>query len=73
SVLGLDASAVMSFSKLMKLANDEKFTLVFSQISEPLRRQLIRGQGMALESDYCVLCETQAQTLTWCNQRSAMP
>ncbi|MGB7488638.1 MAG: SulP family inorganic anion transporter [Phormidesmis sp.] len=73
SVLGLDASAVLSFSKLMKLANDEKFTLVFSQISEPLRRQLIRGQGMALESDYCVLCETQAQTLTWCNQRSAMP
>jgi len=72
SVLGLDASAVLSFSKLMKLANDEKFTLVFSQISEPLRQQLIRGQGMALESDYCVLCETQAQTLTWCNQRSAV-
>ena len=61
SVLGLDASAVLSFSKLMKLANDQQLTLVFSQVAEPLQRQLSRGQGMDLESDYCMLCETQAQ------------
>lgn len=55
SVLGLDASAVLSFNKLLKLAQDEQFTLVFSQVSEPLQKKLIRGQGLDLESDYCVL------------------
>ncbi len=70
SVLGLDASAVLSFSKLLKLANDQRLTLVFSQVTEPLQHQLSRGQGMDLDNDYCVLCETQAQTVTWCFAQS---
>lgn len=63
SVLGLDASAVLSFSKLSKLAHDRQLTLVFSQASEPLQRQLSRGQGLDLDSDYCLLCETYTQTI----------
>lgn len=63
SVLGLDASAVLSFSKLSKLARDRQLTLIFSQPSETLQRQLSRGQGLELDSDYCVLCETQDQTI----------
>lgn len=55
SVLGIDASAVLSFNKLLKLAQDEQFTLVYNQVSEPLQKKLIRGQGLDLESDYCVL------------------
>ncbi len=62
SVLGLDASAVLSLSKLMTLAQAQQITLVFSQVSEPLQRQLSRGQAMDLDSDYCLLYETQAQT-----------
>ncbi|MEM8614482.1 MAG: SulP family inorganic anion transporter [Cyanobacteria bacterium P01_H01_bin.105] len=69
SVLGLDASAVLSFSKLMKLAKDRQLTLVFNQVSKPLQQQLNRGQGMDLDSDYCMLCKgipwgTQTQTGT---------
>ncbi|MBE9070066.1 SulP family inorganic anion transporter [Leptolyngbya cf. ectocarpi LEGE 11479] len=63
SVLGIDASAVLSFSKLSKLARDRQLTLVFSQASEPLQQQLSRGQGMDLDSNYCLLCETQEQTI----------
>ncbi|ESA38399.1 cyclic nucleotide-binding protein [Leptolyngbya sp. Heron Island J] len=70
SVLGLDASAVLCFSKLLKLANDQQLTLVFSQVSKPFQQQLSRGQGMNLDSDYCMLCDTQVQTVTWCCEQS---
>ena len=60
AVLGMDASAVLTFKKVLKLARDAQVTVVFSQVSEPLQRQLIRGQGLDLESEYCVLCETPA-------------
>ncbi|MEM7067094.1 MAG: SulP family inorganic anion transporter [Cyanobacteria bacterium P01_B01_bin.77] len=63
AVLGLDASAVLSFSKLSKLAHDRQLTLVFSQVSETLQRQLSRGRGLDLDSDYCLLCETHTQTI----------
>jgi SulP family sulfate permease len=53
-VLGLDASAVLSFNKLQKLAKDKKLTLIFNQVPEPMQRQLIRGNGMDLENGYCV-------------------
>lgn len=72
SVLGLDASAVLSFSKLLKLANDRQLILVFSQVSVAFQQQLSRGQGMDLDSDCCMLCDTQAQTITWCCEKSSL-
>ena len=70
SVLGLDASAVLSFSKLLKLAKDRQLTLIFSQVPAPLQQQLHRGEGMDLDSDYCLLCETHMQTIDQCLQQA---
>lgn len=63
SVLGLDASAVLSFNKLLKLAHDKQLILVFSQVSQSLQQQLNRGQGIDLASDHCVVCDTKTQTI----------
>ncbi|MGD1855705.1 MAG: SulP family inorganic anion transporter [Leptolyngbyaceae cyanobacterium] len=63
SVLGLDASAVLSFSKLLKLTRDQQLTLVFSQVSQSLQHQLSRGLALELASDYRVMSDTQTQTV----------
>ena len=48
-VTGVDSSAVVSFLKVVHLADSEGFELVFTGASEPVRRQLARG-GL-VESD----------------------
>lgn len=67
AVLGMDASAVLSFSKLLKLAHQQSVTLIFSQVSESLQRQLTQGQALDLEDDTCVLWESEAAAISWCH------
>jgi SulP family sulfate permease len=69
AVAGLDASAVLSFSKLLKLAGDHGLTLVFSQVSVPFQRQLCRGGGLALDSETCVVFDRRDQSLSWCQEQ----
>ncbi|MEB3210305.1 MAG: SulP family inorganic anion transporter, partial [Leptolyngbyaceae bacterium] len=57
AVLGLDASAVLSFNKLLKLASDKHLTVIFSQVPESLQHQLKRGQGIEPGNEYCILCD----------------
>lgn len=59
AVLGADASAVVSLSKLTQLAKEKQVTLVFKGVSAALQQRLCRGQVLDLDSPYCQL-EPQA-------------
>jgi SulP family sulfate permease len=72
AVLGMDASAVLSFSKLLKLAHDQPVTLIFGSMSEPLRAQLEQGQAID-DSGTCVLWESKAAAIAWCQQGQHSP
>lgn len=54
-VTGIDASAVLSCSKILKLAHQHQFTLVFTNVSEEFQATLQRGQAIELSTDHCEL------------------
>ncbi|MGB3612447.1 MAG: sodium-independent anion transporter, partial [Elainellaceae cyanobacterium] len=54
-VTGLDASAVLTFSRLLTLAKSHNTVLVYVGLSEAFKRQLIRGDGLDLDSPHCQL------------------
>ncbi|MEO0409274.1 MAG: SulP family inorganic anion transporter [Cyanobacteria bacterium P01_A01_bin.135] len=68
-VVGLDSSAVLIFSKLLRQAHRQSFTLVFTNLSATLAAQLQRGDGFDEALDYCHQFPDLDRGLEWCEQQ----
>lgn len=67
SVIGLDSSAVLSFTKARLLARSKGFTLVLTGLGETTRRQLERG-GVA-EGDAVRIFPDLDRGMQWCEDQ----
>jgi len=68
-VTGLDSSAVLTFNKILKLARQENFTLVLTNLLPACEQALERGQGLDFASDRCQVCPDLDRGLAWCEQQ----
>ncbi|MGB3311493.1 MAG: SulP family inorganic anion transporter [Nodosilinea sp.] len=65
-VSGLDSSAVLTFNKILKLANKYDFALVLTNLLPELAAALERGQGLDLSSQRCQVFPDLDRGLEWC-------
>ena len=56
-VTSLDSSAVLTFSRLLTLAKSHNIILSYIGLSETFKLQLIRGNGLDLDSPHCQLID----------------
>ncbi|MEM1368682.1 MAG: SulP family inorganic anion transporter [Cyanobacteria bacterium P01_H01_bin.15] len=68
-VTGLDSSAVLTFSKILKLARRHKFHLVLTNLNPEFEAQLQRGQGLEIPSKDCQRFLDIDRGLEWCEQQ----
>lgn len=68
-VTGLDSSAVLTFNKILKLARQENFTLVLTNLLPECEQALERGQGLDFGSDRCQVLTDLDRGLAWCEQQ----
>ena len=64
-VIGLDSTALLSFSKMRQLSRDSGFTLVFSGLSPKLRRQFDHG-GLVEEPNVLRYAQDIDRAAEWC-------
>lgn len=67
AVLTMDSSAAMGLSKLAKLAQKHDCTLVFCQLSDRFKDQLLKTQALDLTVNH--LCTDRAAALQWCHEQ----
>ncbi|MBW4662415.1 MAG: cyclic nucleotide-binding domain-containing protein [Drouetiella hepatica Uher 2000/2452] len=67
AVTGLDSSAVLSFSKLQQVAQQQQFDLVFTNVSPTIQRQL--QQGNCLQERFCQLFPDLDRGIEWCENQ----
>ena len=65
-VSGLDSSAVLTFNKILKLANRYDFTLVLTNLLPELAAALEQGKGLDLGSQRCQVFPDLDRGLEWC-------
>ncbi len=68
-VSGLDSSAVLTFNKILKLANRHDFTLVLTNLLPELATALEQGKGLDLGSDRCQVFPDLDRGLEWCESQ----
>ncbi|MGF1460632.1 MAG: SLC26A/SulP transporter family protein [Leptolyngbyaceae cyanobacterium] len=68
-VTGLDSSAVLTFSKILRLARQQDFTLVLTNLRPAFETALMRGQGLDFECDRCQTFPDLDRALAWCEQQ----
>lgn len=68
-VSGLDSSAVLTFNKILKLAQTHDFTLVLTNLLPAFATALEQGQGLAIDSDRCQVLADLDRGLEWCEQQ----
>jgi SulP family sulfate permease len=68
-VSGLDSSAVLTFSKILKLALQKDFTLILTNLLPDFKAALQRGQGLDLTSERCRVFPDIDRGLEWCEQQ----
>ncbi|MEB3230411.1 MAG: SulP family inorganic anion transporter [Leptolyngbyaceae bacterium] len=66
-VIGLDSSAVLTFNRILRLADQCQFTLVLTNLLPELEAEL--GQGITLESKRCQIFPDLDRGLEWCEQQ----
>lgn len=66
-VSGVDSSAVLTFDKILKLARQQNFLVVLTNLSADL--QLALQRGINLDSDRCQLFTDIDRGLEWCEQQ----
>ncbi|MDB9314750.1 SulP family inorganic anion transporter [Spirulina sp. CS-785/01] len=80
-VTGLDSSAVLSCSKILKLAKKHNITLVFTNLSSDFQQQLKRGEGLEIPDNACSIdphptCQIFSDMdrgLEWCEKQLLTP
>ncbi len=68
-VTGLDASAVLSFNKIWKIARKNELTLLFTNLNDDFKSKLIKGQGLELDSSQCLIFSDIDRGLEWCENQ----
>ena len=63
---GLDASGVVSFAKILRLAYQQKITIVYTNLSPLVKHKLDRGQALEINNPYCQHFPNLEQALEWC-------
>lgn len=66
AVTGLDSSAVLSFSKLQQIAQQQQFNLVLTHVSPTIQRQLQQGDCLQVEGSFCQLFPDLDRGIEWC-------
>lgn len=66
-VRGLDSSAVLTFDKILKLAHQQHFSLVLTNLLPELKQKLNRG--ISLDSELCHVFADIDRGLEWCEQQ----
>lgn len=68
-VEGLDASGVLTFIKLLKIARQQKLTLVYTNLMAKLETQLRQGGGIDQEEKLCYILPDLDRGLEWCESQ----
>ncbi len=63
---GLDASGVVSFAKILRLAYQQKITIIYTNLSPLVKHKLDRGQALESNNPYCQQFPNLEQALEWC-------
>ena len=69
TVTGLDSSAVLSFTKLQKIAQQQQLSLVFTHLSPKLQRQFQQGGVLQAEHSSCQIFPDLDRSLEWCEDQ----
>lgn len=62
---GLDASGVTSFAKMLRLANQKKITIVYTNLTPVVKDKLDRGHALETNNPYCQNFPSLEQALQW--------
>jgi sulfate permease, SulP family len=68
-ISGLDSSAVTSFVKLRRLAQQQNLHLVFTHLQPELERQLIQNDGIQIDDESCQRFPDLDRGLEWCEEQ----
>ncbi|AFZ42535.1 cyclic nucleotide-binding protein [Halothece sp. PCC 7418] len=68
-VEGLDASGVLTFIKLLKIARQQNLTLVYTNLLPKLETQLRQGGGIDDEEQRCHILPDLDRGLEWCEKQ----
>jgi len=68
-VEGLDASGVLTFIKLLKIARQQKLTLVYTNLLPKLEAQLRQGGGIDEDEQLCYILPDLDRGLEWCENQ----
>lgn len=68
-VEGLDASGVLTFIKLLKIARQQNLTLVYTNLLPTLETQLRQGGGIDEDESRCQILPDLDRGLEWCENQ----
>ncbi|PSO50742.1 MAG: sodium-independent anion transporter [Cyanobacteria bacterium SW_9_44_58] len=66
---GLDASGVLSFAKILRLAYQQGITIVYANLTPSAEHKLDRGQALETDNAYCQHFPDLEQALQWCHSQ----
>ncbi len=69
SVTGLDSSAILSFSKLQQIAQQQQFNLVLTHVSPTIQRQLQQGDCLQTKDGFCQVFADLDRGIEWCENQ----
>ncbi|KKJ00964.1 SulP family inorganic anion transporter [Prochlorothrix hollandica] len=70
-VHGLDASAVLSFQRIMQFAYQKNLGVIYTNVAPPLQTQLMRGQALSQQDNRCHLFPSVQAGLAWCQAQGS--
>ncbi|MGK7891030.1 MAG: SulP family inorganic anion transporter [Leptolyngbyaceae cyanobacterium] len=68
-VIDLDSSAVLTFNRILRLADQHKFTVVLTNLLPDFEAKLAQGQGIRLENKRCQISPDLDRGLEWCERQ----
>jgi len=66
---GLDASAVLSCAKILRLAYQKQITIVYTNLNPSVEHKLDRGDALETDNPYCKHFSNLDQGLQWCESQ----
>jgi SulP family sulfate permease len=66
---GLDASAVLSFAKILQLASQQEITIIYTNLTASLEHKLHCSRALETHNPYCQQFPDLEQGLRWCQNQ----
>lgn len=66
---GLDASAVVSCNKILRLAQQKQITIIYTHLNSVVEHKLHRGDALETDNPYCNHFSDLEQGLQWCESQ----